>query len=54
MDLIQRISGVVFALCVAAPMAQAQHLTILSANDTHSAIHPASDGLGGYVRHKAI
>ncbi|MGN0213796.1 MAG: bifunctional metallophosphatase/5'-nucleotidase [Muribaculaceae bacterium] len=34
--------------------ANARHLTILSANDTHSMVRPDADGKGGLVRHKAI
>ena len=33
---------------------QAQHLTIVTANDTHSMVQPDADGLGGFVRQKAI
>ncbi len=32
----------------------AQRITILSANDTHSAILPDKDGMGGLLRHKAL
>ena len=33
---------------------QAEHLVIIAANDTHSQIEPASDGLGGVMRRRAI
>ena len=33
---------------------QAEHLVIIAANDTHSQIEPASDGLGGVLRRRAI
>ena len=36
-----------------APNIQAEHLIVLSANDTHSQIEPASDGLGGLFRRRA-
>ncbi|MGN0229616.1 MAG: bifunctional metallophosphatase/5'-nucleotidase [Muribaculaceae bacterium] len=34
--------------------AEAQRITILSANDTHSAVLPADDGMGGLLRQKAL
>lgn len=36
-----------------APM-QAEHVVIIGANDTHSQIEPASDGLGGVLRRRAV
>ncbi len=36
------------------PAAQAEHLTIIAVNDTHSQIDPASDGKGGILRRRAI
>ena len=33
---------------------QAEHLVIIAVNDTHSQIEPASDGLGGVARRRAI
>lgn len=33
---------------------QAEHLVVIAANDTHSQIDPASDGLGGILRRRAI
>ena len=35
------------------PNFQAEHLIVISANDTHSQIEPASDGLGGLFRMRA-
>lgn len=37
----------------AIPCLQAEHLIVVSANDTHSQIEPASDGLGGLLRRRA-
>ncbi len=37
----------------ALPNLQAEHLIVLGANDTHSQIEPASDGLGGLYRLRA-
>ena len=34
--------------------AEAQRITIITANDTHSAIKPADDGMGGLLRQKAL
>ena len=39
------------AFCITA---QAQHLTILSSNDTHSAIMPNQDGRGGLMRTRVV
>ncbi|MBQ0069607.1 MAG: metallophosphoesterase, partial [Bacteroidales bacterium] len=36
------------------PAAQAEHVTIIAVNDTHSQIDPASDGMGGALRRRAI
>ena len=36
------------------PALQAEHLVIIAVNDTHSQIDPASDGLGGVARRRAI
>ncbi|MBR3101480.1 MAG: bifunctional metallophosphatase/5'-nucleotidase [Muribaculaceae bacterium] len=36
------------------PMAQAEHVTFIAVNDTHSQIEPASDGTGGLLRRRAI
>ena len=33
---------------------QAEHVVIIGANDTHSQIEPASDGLGGVLRRRAV
>lgn len=41
------------AAAVFAPM-RAEHVVIIAANDTHSQIEPASDGLGGVMRRRAI
>ena len=38
---------------IAIPNVQAEHLIVLGANDTHSQIEPASDGLGGLLRRRA-
>lgn len=38
---------------LAFPNLQAEHLIVISANDTHSQIEPASDGLGGIFRRRA-
>jgi 5'-nucleotidase len=35
------------------PNLNAEHLIVISANDTHSQIEPASDGLGGLLRRRA-
>ena len=40
------------AIC-AFPNLQAEHLIVIGANDTHSQIEPASDGLGGLFRRRA-
>ena len=37
----------------ALPNLQAEHLIVIGANDTHSQIEPASDGLGGLFRRRA-
>lgn len=42
------------ALAALTPVAQAEHLTIIAVNDTHSQIDPASDGKGGALRRRAI
>ena len=42
------------ALIILAPNAGAEKLVIISANDTHSQIEPASDGKGGALRQKAL
>ena len=34
--------------------AEAQRITILSANDTHSAVLPTDDGMGGLLRQKVL
>lgn len=45
-------------LCLCAlmvvPTLRAEHLMIIAVNDTHSQIDPASDGLGGVARRRAI
>ena len=45
-------------LCLCALMAfpamRAEHLMIIAVNDTHSQIDPASDGMGGVARRRAI
>ncbi|MGM9803903.1 MAG: bifunctional metallophosphatase/5'-nucleotidase [Muribaculaceae bacterium] len=48
------IGAAVAALAFAMSDAEARHLTILSANDTHSMVRPDADGCGGLVRQKAI
>lgn len=42
------------ATIILLPAAQAEHLTIIAVNDTHSQIDPASDGKGGVLRRRAI
>lgn len=37
-----------------APSLRAEHLVIIAVNDTHSQIDPASDGMGGVARRRAI
>lgn len=44
----------VLAAATLFPMAQAEHVTIIAVNDTHSQIEPASDGKGGLLRRRAI
>ena len=39
---------------VAGVSLQAEHVTIIAVNDTHSQIEPASDGQGGLLRRRAI
>ena len=39
---------------MAVPALQAEHLMIIAVNDTHSQIDPASDGMGGVARRRAI
>ena len=39
---------------LAVPALHADHLTIIAVNDTHSQIDPASDGMGGVARRRAI
>lgn len=41
-------------ICAANFTASADHLVIMSANDTHSQIEPAADGRGGVMRRKAV
>ena len=41
-------------ICAANFTASADHLIIMSANDTHSQIEPAADGRGGVMRRKAV
>ena len=43
----------VLVTCVAVPSMQAEHLIVIGANDTHSQVEPASDGLGGLFRRRA-
>jgi len=52
----KKLSKLILAIAIAAfafPNLQAEHLIILGANDTHSQIEPASDGLGGLMRRRA-
>ena len=42
------------AIAIGCQAIEAQQLTIVTANDTHSMVQPDADGCGGYVRHKAI
>ena len=44
------------ALCalMAVPTLRAEHLMIIAVNDTHSQVDPASDGMGGVARRRAI
>lgn len=42
------------AICSACADATAEHLVILSANDTHSQIEPAADNRGGVMRRRAV
>ena len=39
---------------LAVPALRAEHLMIIAVNDTHSQIDPASDGMGGVARRRAI
>lgn len=41
-------------LCLAACTPQADHLTILHTNDTHSQVEPRSNGTGGYARRMGL
>lgn len=43
-----------FILCLAACTPQADHLTILHTNDTHSQVEPRSNGTGGYARRMGL
>lgn len=47
---------VFLCLCalMVAPALRAEHLMIIAVNDTHSQIDPASDGMGGIARRRAI
>ena len=36
------------------PALRAEHLMIIAVNDTHSQVDPASDGMGGVARRRAI
>lgn len=47
---------ITLCLCaiMAMPSMRAEHLTIIAVNDTHSQIDPASDGMGGVARRRAI
>ena len=47
---------VFLCLCalMVAPALRAEHLLIIAVNDTHSQIDPASDGMGGIARRRAI
>ncbi len=52
----KKISKIILSLAVAVfvmPNVQAEHLIVIGANDTHSQIEPASDGLGGLLRRRA-
>ncbi len=42
------------AVGILVPVANAEHVTIIAVNDTHSQIDPASDGQGGVMRRRAI
>ena len=43
-----------FILCLAACTPQADHLTILHTNDTHSQVEPRSNGTGGYAQRMGL
>ena len=49
-------SFMLLCLCalLAIPALRAEHLIIIAVNDTHSQIDPASDGMGGVARRRAI
>ncbi|MBP3738957.1 MAG: bifunctional metallophosphatase/5'-nucleotidase [Muribaculaceae bacterium] len=55
--MMKKMNKMMLALVVAAmsiTAAQAEHVVIIAANDTHSQIEPASDGQGGVMRRRAI
>lgn len=52
-----RLSKILIALSATAcltPQAEAQKVVVLATNDTHSQIDPASDGMGGILRRRAL
>ena len=54
MKTLKNIFIVGLAAMALAPAVQAEHLTIIAVNDTHSQIDPASDNKGGALRRRAI
>ncbi len=54
MNSLIRIALSVAMAALAAGAAQAEHVVIMAANDTHSQIEPAADGKGGVLRRRAI
>ena len=54
MKTLKNIFIVGLAAMALAPVVQAEHLTIIAVNDTHSQIDPASDNKGGALRRRAI
>lgn len=52
----KKLSKFIVAIAIAVfalPNMQAEHLIVIGANDTHSQIEPAADGLGGLLRRRA-
>lgn len=54
MKSLKKLLSACLLVALAVPLLQAEHLVILSVNDTHSQIDPARDGKGGILRRRAI
>lgn len=54
MKFMNKIFAAALLAIITITVAQAEHVVIIAANDTHSQIEPASDNMGGAMRRRAI